>query len=51
MTNQILCACTGKACEGLCKKMNLYRERKTLDRCPAAFELKKETKRKHIKEF
>ena len=32
------CACTNTLCSGICKKKHLYRPRKTLEVCPAAFE-------------
>ena len=33
-----LCACNKGACEGVCREKNLFRERKDLDICPAAFQ-------------
>jgi len=43
--SKLLCACNGKLCDGICKEKNLYRKRKDLDRCPAAFEKQKERRR------
>lgn len=37
MTATILCACTKLACEGICREKHLYRKRKGLDQCPAAY--------------
>jgi len=31
------CACTGGKCEGKCREKHLYRKRKDLDKCPAAY--------------
>lgn len=45
--SRILCACNGKICEGLCKEKNLYRKRKDLDRCPAAYDEQEERRRVH----
>lgn len=35
----INCACNGRKCDGECRKKNLYRPRKFLDKCPAAYEV------------
>ena len=32
----IICACNKKECSGICRRVNLFRERKTIDCCPAA---------------
>ena len=32
----IKCACNNQECKGICCKVNLFRERKSLDCCPAA---------------
>jgi len=42
--DNLKCACNGKACDGVCRKLNLFRKRKTLDRCPAAYGDRKEKK-------
>jgi len=34
---EILCACNGKPCKGVCREKHLYRKRKWADRCPSAF--------------
>lgn len=34
---KIKCACTGKDCEGICREKHLYRKRKSLKHCPAAY--------------
>lgn len=40
----ILCACNNKPCEGECREQHLYRKRKDMDMCPAAY--RESTKRK-----
>lgn len=37
---ELLCACNKKPCEGICREKNLYRKRKELKICPAAYEKK-----------
>jgi hypothetical protein len=34
----ILCASNGLKCDGICRKINLYRKRTDMKRCPAAYE-------------
>ena len=38
MSDKIKCACNKKPCAGICREKNLYRPRKHLDRCPAAYD-------------
>lgn len=36
-----LCACNKRSCDGICREKNLYRKRKNLKICPAAYMEKK----------
>ena len=45
---QIYCACTGQKCGGECREQNLYRKRKVLKRCPAAYEKEKKNEHREI---
>jgi len=49
MLDKILCACTGKECEGICRKEHLYRKRKWTDLpnvCPSSYIKREEERRK-----
>jgi len=50
VVKNLLCACNGLPCKGLCHEKNLYRKRKNkdLDMCPSAYE--KEPKYERRKE-
>ena len=35
--DKVKCACNGKSCGGTCRETHLFRKRKYLPHCPAAF--------------
>ena len=37
LMDNLKCACNNKKCNGVCRKENLFRERKKLNNCPAAY--------------
>lgn len=39
MSEKVLCACDGRSCKGICREKNLFRKRKDLTHCPAAFQV------------
>lgn len=45
MEQEFLCACgNGLKCKGICRETNLFRKRKILKRCPAAYGKEQENK-------
>jgi len=50
VVDNLLCACNGLRCSGICRKINLYRKRKNQNICPSAYkkgsEYKKPTEKK-----
>ena len=49
MISKLLCSCNGKPCNGECRETHLYRKRKDLNMCPAAYDEKKERRRRNEK--
>ena len=52
MTEQIMCSCTGRKCEGSCRIENLNRERIGSGKCPASYyvsDVRKPERKKRIK--